>query len=51
VGKDIIDYVCASTHLQGFMEGTIRLSDVAYFLSVTILGLVLTRTSIERTRW
>lgn len=51
IGKDIIDYICASTHLQGFMEGTIRLSDVAYFLSVTVLGLVLTRTAIERTRW
>jgi ABC-2 type transport system permease protein len=51
VKKDIIDYVCSSTHLQGFMDGTIRLSDVAYFASVTILGLVLTRTAIERARW
>jgi ABC-2 type transport system permease protein len=51
VKKDIIDYICASSHLQGFMEGSIRLSDVAYFVSVTILGLVLTRTAIERTRW
>jgi ABC-2 type transport system permease protein len=51
VAKEIVDYVCASTHLQGFLEGTIRLSDVTYFLSLTALGLVLTRTAIERTRW
>jgi ABC-2 type transport system permease protein len=49
--KDLLDYLCSSSHLQGFMEGTVRLTDVAYFVSLTLLGLVLTRTAVERTRW
>lgn len=51
VKKELLEYVCSSTHLQGFLTGSIRLTDVTYFVSVTILGLVLTRTAIERTRW
>ena len=49
--KDVLDFLCVTTHLQAFGEGIIKLADVTYFVSVTLLALVLTRTSVERTRW
>lgn len=51
VSKDLLEYVCALTHLRTFLKGTLNLSDVAYFLSVIVLGLFLTRTAIEKSRW
>lgn len=49
--KDLLEYVCALTHLRGFLKGTVNLADVTYFLSVIGLGLFLTRNAIERSRW
>jgi len=49
--KDLAEWTSVTNHLQSFVRGIIRLGDVSYFLSLTILGLFLTRTAIERTRW
>lgn len=51
VSKDLLEYVCALTHLRSFLKGTLNLTDLAYFASVIVLGLFLTRTAIERSRW
>lgn len=51
VAKELIEYVCALTHLQTFLRGKLNLADVTYFLSVIVLGLFLTRTAIEKSRW
>jgi len=49
--KDILERVCALTHLRSFLKGTLNLADAAYFGSVVVLGLYMTRTAIERSRW
>lgn len=51
MAKALIEYVGALTHLQSFIRGTLNLTDVTYFLSVIVLGLFLTRTAIEKSRW
>lgn len=47
----LIEYACALTHMRSFIQGRLDFSDLFYFLSVIVLGLFLTRTAIERSRW
>lgn len=49
--KEVLKYVSLLTHTQTFLKGMVSLADVAYFLSLIVLGLFLTRTAIERSRW
>lgn len=49
--KDVVQYAAITNHLASFLGGKVALADLAYFLSLIVLGLFLTRTSIERTRW
>lgn len=49
--KDAIEYVALLPHLRSFLKGALNLADVSYFLSLTFLGLFLTRSAIERSRW
>lgn len=51
LARELIEYACALTHLRTFVRGTLNLTDVSYFLSVIVLGLFLTRTAIEKSRW
>ncbi|MBI5014792.1 MAG: ABC transporter permease subunit [Deltaproteobacteria bacterium] len=39
------------THLDGFLQGTVELKDVVYYLSVTALGLFLTHRVLDSNRW
>ena len=49
--KDLAEWTSVTNHLAPFMRGVVGLADVAYFLSLIVLGLFLTRTSLERMRW
>lgn len=51
LAKEAIKWVSLLTHTQTFLRGMLNLGDVAYFLSLIVLGLFLTRTAIERSRW
>lgn len=49
--KEIVQFLAITNHLSSFLAGKIALADLTYFFSIIVLGLFLTRTSIERTRW
>jgi ABC-2 type transport system permease protein len=51
-GAEILNYLSLSTHFsQSMNNGTIELGDVAYYLSLTALGLFMGTTAIEIRRW
>lgn len=50
-GGDIFDYLSMSRHFGDMNDGTINLSGVVYFLSLTALGLFAGTTAIESRRW
>lgn len=49
--KEIVQHLAITNRLNAFLGGKVALADLTYFFSVIVLGLFLTRTSIERTRW
>jgi ABC-2 type transport system permease protein len=49
--KAALGYASPLNHLDKFFTGRIAVADLTYFLSLTVLGLVLSRASIERSRW
>lgn len=49
--RDLAEWGSIPNHLTSFMRGLINVADVSFFLTIVVLGLFLTRTSIERTRW
>jgi ABC-2 type transport system permease protein len=51
-GSDVFRYLDMSGHFyQSFNEGRITLSGIAYYLSLTALGLLIGTTAIETRRW
>ena len=50
-GADIFNYLSTTNHLDSLYNGTINLSDIVYFLSLTALGLFIGTTAIETRRW
>lgn len=49
---EILNYLSLSNHFSSSMNiGTINLSDIAYYLSLTVLGLFVGTTAIEIRRW
>ena len=51
-GGDVLNYLSLSTHFSQSMNmGTINLGDIAYYLSLTALGLFVGTTAIEIRRW
>jgi len=50
-GGDVFNYLSISTHFGSLNQGTINLSDVAYLLSLTVLGLFIGTTAIDVRRW
>jgi ABC-2 type transport system permease protein len=50
-GSQILTYLGYVDHFMNFYQGTINLSDVIYYLSLTSLGLFLGTVSIEMRRW
>ena len=47
----IFDYLNLSKHFADMQAGTIALSDIIYYLSLTALGLFLGTTAVEIRRW
>ncbi len=50
-GTDVFNYLSTTTHLNSLYNGTINLSDIVYFLSLTALGLFTGTAAIETRRW
>lgn len=50
-GKAMLEFIAITAHLRSFLIGKVSLADVTYFISTAVLGLFLTRTAIERSRW
>lgn len=49
---DVVGYLSLhDKHFRPFMSGTISIKDVIFYLSVTVLFLVLARNSLEGRRW
>jgi ABC-2 type transport system permease protein len=47
----VLQHISIMTHLAGFTAGVIELKSVAYYLSVSGLGLFLTHRVLDSTRW
>jgi ABC-2 type transport system permease protein len=50
-GGAVFDYLSMSKHFSSMQSGTIALSDLVYYLSLTALGLFLGTVAIETRRW
>jgi ABC-2 type transport system permease protein len=50
-GANILHYVSFQSRMTGFMRGLIDTRDVVFFLSITILALVVSFRSLERRKW
>ena len=48
--RTVLDYLSPSTHVTGFLRGTLALADVVYFLSLATLGLTLTLVLVRERR-
>ncbi len=51
LGSQILTYLNFIDHFLNFYQGTIDLSDIVYYLSLTSLGLFLGTVSVEMRRW
>lgn len=51
LGNQILSYLNFIDHYLNFYQGTIDLSDIVYYLSLTSLGLFLGTVSVEIRRW
>lgn len=47
----VLQYLSVNTHLEGFVHGVVRLTDVTYFVSLSFFGLFLTHQMVEAQRW
>jgi ABC-2 type transport system permease protein len=50
-GGAVFDYLSMSKHFSSMQTGTIALSDLVYYLSLTALGLFLGTVAVETRRW
>jgi ABC-2 type transport system permease protein len=48
---NVLHYVSFQSRMTGFMRGLIDTRDVVFFLSITILALVVSFRSLERRKW
>lgn len=49
--QNFLQYLSITTHLDGFVRGVVRVSDVVYYLSLIFLGIFLTFRVVEAQRW
>ena len=47
----IINYISATSHVEHFLRGIIRLQDVVYYLSMSFVGVFLSYRVVEAERW
>jgi hypothetical protein len=48
--RTVLDYLSPSTHVTGFLRGTLAAADVTYFVSLAALGLVVTAVVVRERR-
>jgi ABC-2 type transport system permease protein len=48
---NVLNQVCFQSRLEGFTRGLVDSRDVIYFLSVTIVSLVVAFRALERRKW
>jgi ABC-2 type transport system permease protein len=51
LGTQVLNYMNFVDHLISFIQGSVALKDIVYYLSLTSLGLVLGTVSVETRRW
>ena len=51
IWQSLFDYVSITSHLDGFVRGMVRVTDIVYYLSLVFVGLFLTHRVIEAQRW
>jgi len=51
VGADILNYLAIPYHFDNFMSGIVRVDDITFFVSLTILTLVIASAAVESKRW
>lgn len=49
--QGFFSYLAVTTHLEGFVRGIIRVTDVVYYVSVAFVGIFLTYRVVEAQRW
>ena len=49
--QSVFQYLSINTHLESFVRGIIRSTDVVYYLSLTFVALFLTYRVVEAERW
>ena len=47
----LLEYLSLTAHLESFVRGIIKLSDVVYYLSLAFIGLFLTTGVVDAQRW
>ncbi len=49
--QSLLEYLSITSHLEKFVRGIVRTSDVVYYLSLAFVGLFLTHRVVEAQRW
>ncbi|OGQ78219.1 MAG: hypothetical protein A2289_04370 [Deltaproteobacteria bacterium RIFOXYA12_FULL_58_15] len=49
--RDFLAYIGLTSHLESFVSGVIKISDLVYYLSFIFLGLFFTHQVVEAQRW
>lgn len=49
--QNFFQYMSVSAHLEGFVRGIVRVTDVVYYVSLIFVGLFLTFRVVEAQRW
>ena len=49
--QQLLEYLSVTSHLEPFVRGLVRVSDVVYYLSLAFVGLFLTHRVVEAQRW
>jgi ABC-2 type transport system permease protein len=49
--QQFLEYLSLTSHLESFVRGILRLSDVVYYLSLAFVGLFLAHRVVEAQRW
>jgi ABC-2 type transport system permease protein len=51
VARELLEYLSLTIHLETFVRGILRLSDVVYYLSLIFVGLFLAHRAVDAQRW
>ena len=49
--RQLLEYLSLTSHLESFVRGILKLSDVVYYLSLAFVGLFLAHRVVEAQRW